>query len=277
MIPETPETPDIQPRSSSVVNFNRIATIATNVFREVVRDRILYVVGFYVLVLLLGLRLLPDLSAGAYPKVVLDLGLGTMELLGVFITAFVGTALINKEIDKRTMLVLVSKPISRGELIVAKFFGLWGVLLVAIASMAVLTLILSAFTPIDIPLGSFAIAVAFLGLKLAVLIAVAILFGVFTSSLLASFLTLATYLVGSFSRDLLQLAATTNNESFKPISTFLYIVLPDLLRLDVKNEAIYGMTAIPDAGTLWLNVLYGVTYIVVLLALAIAIFRQRQF
>ncbi|MDC0831971.1 ABC transporter permease [Leptolyngbya valderiana BDU 20041] len=272
---ETPETRTS--RTSSVVNFSRFAAIATNVFREVVRDRILYVIGFYVLVLVLAVRLLPDLSAGAYPKIVLDLGLGTIELLGVFITAFVGTALINKEIDKRTMLVLVSKPISRGELIIAKFFGLWAVLLVAIVSMAIVTLPIAALSSIEIPLGSFAIAVAFLGLKLAVLIAVAILFGVFTSSLLASFLTLATYLAGSFSRDLLQLAETTNNESFKPISTVLYIVLPDLLRLDVKNEAIYGMAAMPDAGTLWLNVLYGVTYIVVLLALAIAIFRQRQF
>lgn len=272
---ETPETRTS--RTSSVVNFSRFAAIATNVFREVVRDRILYVIGFYVLVLVLAVRLLPDLSAGAYPKIVLDLGLGTIELLGVFITAFVGTALINKEIDKRTMLVLVSKPISRGELIIAKFFGLWAVLLVAIVSMAIVTLPIAALSNIEIPLGSFAIAVAFLGLKLAVLIAVAILFGVFTSSLLASFLTLATYLAGSFSRDLLQLAETTNNESFKPISTVLYIVLPDLLRLDVKNEAIYGMAAMSDAGTLWLNVLYGVTYILVLLALAIAIFRQRQF
>ncbi len=268
------------PRSQAIVSsvsLSRLWTIARNVFREVVRDRILYVIGFYALVLVLATRLLPEVSAGAYPKIVLDLSLGTMELLSVLIVAFVGPASIHKEIDKRTMLVLVSKPISRGELIVGKFLGLWGVLLVAIGVMTLVTFPVALLNQIDIPVASFSIAVGFLGLKLAVLTSIAILLGVFTNSVLAAFLTLGFYLTGSFSQDLLRLGELSENASLQPIATALYLIVPDLLRLDFKNEAIYGMTIMLDGITVWFDVAYGIAYTVFFLAIAIAIFRRRQF
>ena len=102
------------------MNFFRIWAIAANGFREVIRDRILYVIGFFAILMALALRLLPEISVGADGKIFLDLGLAATSLLGAIVAIFVGTGLINKEIEKRTVLVLIPKPISRTEFIIGK-------------------------------------------------------------------------------------------------------------------------------------------------------------
>lgn len=256
-----------------------IVAIAQNTFRELLRDRVLYVVGFYLLMMAVALRILPEISGGAYRKIFLDTSLAAMEILGLFVVAFVSTRSLETEIEKRTLLVLISKPISRGQLVLGKFFGLWGVLVAAIALMAVFTIPFALLGDIPLPLGGFSLALVFLALKLAVLIAVALLFGVFTQSLLAAFLTLGVYLMGSWSADVLRLNDVTGNgnEGFTPVTVVLYLVLPDLVRLDFKNDAIYGLSVFPSPGTLLLNALYGLAYTIVALALAVAIFQRRQF
>ena len=254
----------------------RILVTAKNAFREVLRERILYLVGLYALLLILSLRILPPLSAGAHPKIFLDLGLGSMEVLTLLVAAFVSTRSLEKEIQQRTLLVLISKPISRGELLIGKFLGLWGVLLVSLVMMGLLMVGIAALGGIALPLASLLLSLVFLALKLAILTAVALLFSAFTSSLLAAFFTLGIYLMGNFSQDLLQLGDTLDSESFQILATLLYLILPDFSRLNLKNDALYGMVAMPDVGLLTVNGIYGVIYAVVLLALAIAIFQRRQ-
>ncbi len=254
----------------------RILVTAKNAFREVLRERILYLVGLYALLLILNLRILPPLSAGAHPKIFLDLALGSMEVLTLLVAAFVSTRSLEKEIQQRTLLVLISKPISRGELLLGKFLGLWGVLLVSLVMMALLMMGIAALGGMSLPLGSLILSLLFLALKLAILTAVALLFGAFTSSLLAAFFTLGIYLMGNFSQDLLQLGDTLDGEGFQILATILYLILPDFSRLNLKNDAVYGMTTLPDWGNLIFDGLYGVVYAIVLLALAIAIFQRRQ-
>ncbi|MCC5896380.1 MAG: ABC transporter permease [Phormidium sp. BM_Day4_Bin.17] len=254
----------------------RILVTAKNAFREVLRERILYLVGLYALLLILSLRILPPLSAGAHPKIFLDLALGSMEVLTLLVAAFVSTRSLEKEIQQRTLLVLISKPISRGELLLGKFLGLWGVLLVSLGIMALLMVGIAALGGMSLPLGSLVLSLLFLALKLAILTAVALLFGAFTSSLLAAFFTLGIYLMGNFSQDLLQLGDTLNGEGFQILATILYLILPDFSRLNLKNDAVYGMTTLPDLGNLIFDGIYGVVYAVVVLALAIAIFQRRQ-
>ncbi|NEP37582.1 ABC transporter permease subunit, partial [Moorena sp. SIO3B2] len=96
----------------------RIWAIAANGFREVIRDRVLYLIGFFALALGIALRLLPEVAATTQDKIFLDLGLAAMGILGVIVAVFVGTGLINKEIEKRTVLVLIPKPLSRAEFII---------------------------------------------------------------------------------------------------------------------------------------------------------------
>lgn len=253
----------------------RIWAIAANGFREVIRDRILYFIGFFALLLGIALRLLPSISIGTHNKIFLDLGLGAIGLLGAIVAIFVGTGLINKEIEKRTVLVLIPKPISRAEFIIGKHLGLSAVLAVMVAVMTVIYLGLLSFSQVSYPLGSVILSLVYLLIELVLLTAVAIAFGVFTSSILATLLSFGIYLMGHVSSDLLVLGTLSKNESVESITRIIYLVLPDLERLNLKNSAVYGL--LPSTGTLLENALYGLVYTALLLVIAIFVFSRREF
>ncbi len=258
-----------------MVNLFRIWAIAANGFREVIRDRILYVIGFFAILMALALRLLPEISVGADGKIFLDLGLAATSLLGAIVAIFVGTGLINKEIEKRTVLVLIPKPLSRSELIIGKHLGLSGVLAAMVVIMTTIYLAMLAWAKIPFSLPSILISQAFLLLELGVLTAIAILFGVFTSSILATLLSFGVYFMGHISRDLLKLGEITKNANIETMTKYLYLVLPNLERFNLKNEAVYGI--LPPSGELWSNLLYGILYITLMLTIANLIFGRRQF
>ena len=257
------------------MNLFRIWAIAANGFREVIRDRILYVIGFFAIFLALALRLLPEISVGADGKIFLDLGLAATSLLGAIVAIFVGTGLINKEIEKKTVLVLIPKPISRTEFIVGKHLGLSAVLAAMIAIMTVIYLAMLYWAKIPFSLSSILLSQAFLFLELAVLTAVAILFGVFTSSILATLFSFGVYFMGHISKDLLKLGAITKNANIETLTKSLYLVLPNLERFNLKNDAVYGL--LPTSSELFSTFLYGILYIVLLLTIANLIFARRQF
>ncbi len=259
------------------MNFNRVFVLATNVFREVVRDRILYIVCFYTIVLGIAIRLLPDFAAATEDKMFLDFGLAAMSILGLIVAIFVGTGLINKEIEKRTVLVLIAKPVSRSEFITGKYLGLLMVLAVLIAAMTVIYLIFLQIGHISYPMVSILVSTIFLFFQLSLMAAIAVTLGVFTSSILATALTFAVYLAGNITQDLLQLGRLSQNPGIERITQALYLVLPDLSRLDLKNDAVYGFGALPDPITLLLNAGYGLLYTIMLLLIAIFSFSQREF
>ena len=253
----------------------RIWAIAKNGFQEIIRDRILYFISFFALLLILASRLLPEIAAGTDEKILLDFGIGSIALLSVVIAIFVGTGLINKEIEKRTLLMLIPKPITRSELIVGKHLGLLGVLSVTVAIMMSIYLGMLSFSSISYPIVPLSISAVFLLIELALLIAVAMVFGVFTSSILATLLSFGVYLMGHFSQDLVELGKISKNESIENLTSSLYVILPDLSRLDFKNEAVYGL--LPNNTELLTHALYGVLYTILLLLIAMMIFAQKEF
>ncbi|NEO74031.1 ABC transporter permease [Moorena sp. SIO3H5] len=253
----------------------RIWAIAANGFREVIRDRVLYLIGFFALTLGIALRLLPEVAATTQDKIFLDLGLGAMGILGVIVAVFVGTGLINKEIEKRTVLVLIPKPLSRAEFIIGKHLGLSGVLAVLVVAMTAIYLLGLRVSSIEYPVVSILVSVVYQFLELSLITAVALMFGVFTSSLLATLLTFGVYMMGHLSRDLVELSKLSENPGIERMTETLYLVIPDLSRLNLKNDAVYGV--LPPFPELFLNGLYGLLYIVLLLAIAILIFWQREF
>ncbi len=259
------------------MNFGRLYVITTNVFREVVRDRILFMIGIYIIILSIAIYLLPQFAATAKDKMFLDFALAAMNLLGLVVAIFVGTGLINKEIEKRTVLVLIAKPISRAELIVGKYLGLLTLLAVLITAMTIITFVFLLFSQVSYSVASVLIAVLFLFLQLSLITSVAITLGVFTSSLLATVLTFAVYLMGNISQDVLKLGRLSSKHGIETFTQALYLILPDLSRLDVKNDAIYGLAALPNSMTLISNIGYGLLYSLMLLAIAILIFSQREF
>lgn len=257
------------------MNLARIVAISVNVFREVIRDRILYLLALYLIILLIALQLIPSLAPGAGQKIILDIGLAAMNIMGLLATIFVGTGLINKEIEKRTILVLMTKPMSRLELIVGKHLGITSVIAVLMAAMTGLYCASITFMKIPFPLGSVLISIFYMFLELSLISAIAIAFGVFTSSLLASMLTLGVFLMGHLSRDLLMFGQLTHNPNVAKSMENMYLVLPDLERLNLKNQAIYGL--LPDPLTLAGSAVYGVIYITLSLAIATFIFARREF
>ena len=253
----------------------RIWAIASNGFREVIRDRVLYLIGFFALLLVLALQLLPEVAATTEDKIFLDFGLAAISILGVVVAIFVGTNLINKEIDKRTLLVLIPKPLNRAEFIIGKHLGLVGVLAILIVAMTGIYLALLSFSRVEYPLGTILVSTLYQFLELSLITAVALLFSVFTSSILAALLTFGVYLMGNLSRDLLELGNISRNSNVQTLTQSLYLVLPDLSRLNLKNEAVYGI--LPSPVTLLGHGLYGLLYTVLLLAIAILIFSRREF
>ena len=253
----------------------RVWTIAKNSFQEIIRDRILYFISFFALLLILASRLLPEIAAGTDEKIMLDFGIGSIALLSVVIAIFVGTGLINKEIEKRTLLMLIPKPITRSELILGKHLGLLGVLTVTVAIMMSIYLGMLSFSNISYPIVPLSITAIYLLLELALLIAVAMVFGVFTSSILATLLSFGVYLMGHFSQDLVELGKISKNQSIENLTNSLYVILPDLSRLDLKNEAVYGL--LPNNTELLTHALYGVLYTILLLLIAMMVFAQKEF
>jgi Cu-processing system permease protein len=164
---------------------------------------------------------------------------------------------------------------SRSEFIVGKHLGLTSILGVLVLLMNLMLFAVMAWRGIPFSWTSLSVSGLYLVLELSLMTAVALLFGVFTSSLIATVLTFAVYLMGHFSQNLVTLSQTIKTESVKSIVKGIYLIFPDLSRLDLKNQAVYGL--LPDPGTMALNAGYGVLYIILLLAIASLIFSRREF
>lgn len=259
------------------MNLGRTLVIAANVFREVIRDRVLYLVAFYAAILAAATQLLPKVAANTQDKILLDLGIAAIGILGLLIAVFIGTGLVNKEIEKRTVFVMIAKPISSAEFIVGKHWGLTAVLAVLVAVMTAILFSLLSLQQIPYPALSLSLAALFQVLELSLITAVAILFGVFTSPVLAMLLTVAIYLMGHLSRDLIALGNLAQDAALQQVTQALYLVLPDLARLDWKNQAVYSIDLLPPPLELASHAAYGLIYTALVLAIATFIFSRRQF
>lgn len=257
------------------INVGRVWVIARNVFQEIFRERILYVTAVFAIGYALAVMVLSEVSAGNQAKISLDVGMGAIDLVGLIIVAFVGSSLINKEIEKRTVLVMLAKPISRGEFIIGKHLGLAGVLTVLVALMTLVFFVINSFNGFEYPLGALSLASLFVALELCLLAAAAVLLGVMTSSLIATLLTIALYFMGHFSQNLVALSQTMESNAIRNLMQSIYLILPDLSRLNLKNDAVYGILQEPSA--LAINAIYGIIYTVLLLAIATWLFARRNF
>ncbi len=255
----------------------RIWVIARHVFLEIIRDRVLYLIALYSLIMLAATMLIPQVALVAQEKIILDLGITGIHLLSLLIVAFIATGLVNQEIEKRTVLTMIAKPISAMEFIAGKHLGLSLLLALLIVLMGgiyggVLWLNGITYSPL-----SFLLAAIFMLLEMILLGSIALLFGVITSSLLATLLTFSVYLMGHLSADILTLGQLNNNAGLRLLTRGLYLILPDLERFNLRNQAVYGWDWLPSAGVLWSNAGYAVVYTLVILTLTGVIFSRRQF
>ncbi len=255
----------------------RIVTIAGNTFREAVRDRVLYNLVLFVLILTAAAVFIGELSGVQERKIIVDLGLSAMLLFGVFIAIFVGVGLVYKEIERRTVYAIFSKPVGRGEFLVGKYLGLCLTLLVNVLVMGAgvslaLIYVNRGWNPLALTIWP---AILLIYVELMVLTGVALLFSSFSSPALSALLTFFVFIIGHFSGDLKGLANSMGGSAARWLFTGLYYVLPNLSNLTFITPAAHGQ--LPDTGHASVAVLYSLAYIVVILAAATMVFRRRNF
>ena len=257
--------------------FWRIAAIAKNAFREAVRDRVLYNLVLFVLLLTGTAIFIGELSGGQERKVIVDLGLSAMLLFGVFISIFVGVGLVYKEIERRTIYAIFSKPVGRGEFLVGKYLGLCLTLFVNVVIMAIgvslaLIYVSRGWDPFLLTIWP---AVLLIYLELMILTGVALLFSSFSSPALSALLTFFTFVIGHFSADLKNLSSSTGSTGSRWLFGALYYLLPNLGNYSFITPAAHGH--LPTTGFVLAAVLYTCVYVVVILAGATLIFSRRNF
>ena len=255
----------------------RIAAIARNAFREAVRDRVLYNLVLFMLLLTGASIFIGELSGGQERKVIVDLGLSAMLLFGVFIAIFVGVGLVYKEIERRTIYAVFSKPVGRGEFLVGKYLGLCLTLLVNVVVMGIgvsiaLLYVSKGWDPL-IP--TIWPAVLLIYMELMLLTAIALLFSSFSSPALSALLTFMVFIIGHFSADLKSLAGSLGSSSARMLFTGLYYLLPNLANYSFITPAAHGRA--PSAGFVFTTGLYALVYIAVILAAATLVFSRRNF
>ncbi|HEX8474930.1 MAG TPA: ABC transporter permease [Pyrinomonadaceae bacterium] len=255
----------------------RVATIARNAFREAVRDRVLYNLVLFMLALTAGAIFLGELSAAQEAKIIVDMGLSAMLVFGAFIAIFVGVALVYKEIERRTVYAIFSKPVGRGEFLLGKYLGLCLTLAVNVAVMGVgvSAALIYVRGGWDSLVWSIWPAVALIYMELMILVAVALLFSSFSSPALSALCTFAAFIIGHFSADLKTFAASMGTTSAKLFFGALYYLLPNLSHFAFITPAAHGQT--PTASAFFVAFLYAIVYSAVLLAAATLIFNRRNF
>ena len=255
----------------------RIGTIAQNAFREAVRDRVLYNLVLFVLLLTAGAIFLGELSGGQEAKIIVDLGLSSILLFGVFIAIFVGIGLVHKEIERRTIYAILSKPIGRGEFLLGKYLGLCLTLLVNVFVMGAgvslaLLYVKRGWDPLVLSIWP---AILLIYLELAILTAVALLFSTFSSPALSALLTFFVFVAGHFSGDLKTFAASLGGTAARWFFTTIYYLVPNLSNYSLITPAAHGYA--PGVPALLLALLYAAIYSSVLLAAGALIFNRRNF
>jgi len=250
----------------------RVAAIAANTFREALRQRVLYLaVGFMLLLVLAALALSP-LALGEGPRVVRDVGLSMVSLFGMLLVVMVGTSLLHGEVERRSIHVLLSKPVRRREYLLGKYAGLLCVLATCVALMSVAVLLVDlwmtrAWHPVILLCG-----LGTLG-ELAVLTSWTMVFSAVASPLLAGMFTLGCYVIGNAVADLRDLAAML--PSGGGVLVWLSYALPNLFLFNFRPQVAEG--AWPEPGQLGLALLYALLYCALTLTLANALFRRREF
>jgi len=256
------------------MSLERITAIAMNTLREAVRNKVLYVLLFFGVLLIGTGVLVSSLSYIATAQILQSVGLSSLRLFGALIAIFVGVGLIHKEVDRRTIYTILSKPVSRTEFLLGKYLGLLLTLWLGVLIMATAFVVVSLLS--GAPLGAgHAEAILLSAVELAVVVGVATLFSSFTSPMLASCFTVGFYLVGHATRDLRELGAHSGDVLVAKVTSLLYLGLPDLESFNVTVQAIHQLPIAPRQ--VILPVAYGLAMVIALLALACMIFQRRDF
>jgi ABC-type transport system involved in multi-copper enzyme maturation permease subunit len=271
------------------MNVGRIGLVAWHVFKESVRDRILYGIGVFALLLVAAAILIAQITAGQDVKIIKDLGLAVIELAGVLMTIVIGVGLVAREIERRSIFALLTKPLPRHEFIIGKYLGLVLTVMVNVAGMAAALYLMLAYARTQIPLANqlvldapvvdprLMLVVVMIGAELSLLTAVALFFSTFSSSgLLSIVFTVGVFVTGLFSADLRQFGDIVDvSPAVASVVQAVGWIVPAFSAFDIKAQVVHGLP-LPAwfvEGTL----LYAALYIGAILVAAVVLFSRREF
>jgi ABC-type transport system involved in multi-copper enzyme maturation permease subunit len=261
--------------------------IAINGFRESVRDKVMYSLVAFAILLIGTSYVLGQLTAGQDLKIMKDLGLSSIAIFGLFMAVFIGIGLVSKEVERRSIYGLLAKPVRRHEIVLGKFAGLVLTLTVNTAIMtAAMYLVLgyvgwgeSEFarqareTPALDP--AMLKAVVLILVQLMIVTATALFFSTFSTPILSAGLTLGVYVAGYFSQDLRNFDQVVNSKAVRMLARGLYYVLPNLAPFDIASQVVHGLPV--GWHYMAVTMAYGFVYVAILLVLGATIFSRRDF
>src|SRR5215468_790255 len=253
----------------------RNTCIAFNTFREAVRDRVLYNLIAFALLLSGAAILVAQISIDIEKLVVINLGLTVVSLFGIVIAIFVGIGLVSKEIEKRTLYTVLSQPVRRWEFIVGKFFGLAGTLVVNALLMAigVFGALLYVAHKFQKPDGWILVALYFIILQFLIICSLALLFSSFSSPLLSAVFAFSLFVIGTFSEDLRNFATLTHGLT-RWIATGAAYLVPNFSALNVISAVAHQQSI--GWQLILQNTFYALFYTAMALSGAVLIFERRN-
>jgi ABC-type transport system involved in multi-copper enzyme maturation permease subunit len=250
--------------------WTRIATIARWTTIEMLRERILYVVLLFAVLLVASSSMLTPLAPGAQKKVVADFGLAAIDLLGILVILLSGSTLVRRELDRRSLDILLSKPLTRLEYLSGKFLGL-------VATLFVITVAMTGILALTLEAAGFgwkfnylyAVFASLLGML--VVASIAVLFSTFTSPTLAALFTLALYVAGSLSGNVLRFVDATGGN---PALEWMSLAVPSLGLFNIRGDVVHGASVHPESFAV--AAAYAGIYALTALYVAALVFRRRD-
>lgn len=254
----------------------RVAIVASNTFREAVRDRVLYSLVFFALLMIAAAIVVGQISLGIERIVIISLGLSAISIIGLMIAVFMGVGLVSKEIDKRTLYALLSKPVRRWQFLVGKFAGLVLTLTVNTVAMSAGLLIALVYVKHSLERSdaSVFVAVYLILLKLAIIVALALLFSCYTTPLLSILYTLGLYVAGLFVNDMRNVSGGHLHPVLKTFLTWISYLLPNFENFNVMGAVAHGR-GVPGILVLQ-NTVYTILYCTIVLVVASVVFSRRN-
>jgi len=250
------------------------AAIALNTFKETIRDRVLAVIVLFALLMIVAGLWLGSISLGEEARVMTDFGLVAVTFFGLVVAAFIAAGLIHREVEKRTVFVLFSKPVSRAAFIAGKFLGLGATLAVVVAGMG-LFLFAVVWAIEGVPTWLILAAVALIYVQLMVIVAVTLFFSTLGSAILASVLGICVFVAGQLSTNVLSLTRLGKNAVTEALSWVVFVLIPNFTAVDVKPAVVGEQAAAWGEVALWCG--YLAAYVIAVLLLATWVFRHREF
>lgn len=251
----------------------KVTAICLNTFRESVRDKIFYSLLAFALLMLGFSVVLGSLSLGDTYKIIQDFGLMSLSVFGMLTAIFVGIGLVYKEMEKRTIYVILAKPIARWQFLLGKYLGLSLTLAVMEICMTVGLFALCYIYKGMVP---YRAVYAVIGIifELQLILAAAVLFSTFTTPFLSGLFTLSVFIIGHITVDLKVIAESMEASMVTNIMKFMYYILPNLERLNFKAAVVHQLE-IPIAAFLT-SMLYSSLYTAVILLGSVLIFNHRD-